>query len=84
MFKSLEQRVIELEEILGLDQIEPSEAFDFDVVPICNKLKELNLDYILNTPVPKLRRLKTTFSEVFLVMHFIVSLSSFVYIFVRF
>lgn len=66
MYHSLEQRVEEIEKILGLDENNNSEVYDFDILPIRNKLKELNLDFILNAPVNKLQRLKTVLSQVYL------------------
>lgn len=64
MFFLLEQRVAELEKILGINENDDFDTFNVDVSFIRNKLNELNLGFILNIPIKKLQRLKTAFSDV--------------------
>ncbi|KAI1730966.1 elongation factor tu GTP binding domain-containing protein [Ditylenchus destructor] len=66
MTESLEQRVCELEEILGLTELDASEdltSVSLDVAPLKKKLHDLELGFVMQLPVDKLRCLKEIYRE---------------------
>ncbi|KAI1707552.1 DyNactin Complex component [Ditylenchus destructor] len=66
MTESLEQRVCELEEILGLTELDASEdpaSISLDVAPLKKKLHDLELGFVMQLPVDKLRCLKEIYRE---------------------
>ena len=62
--ESLEQRIEDLEELLGLNTIEADEKVDFDVAPLKKRLQDLELGLVLQTPIEKLYKMRQIFLEV--------------------
>uniref|UniRef100_A0A915D4A6 Uncharacterized protein n=1 Tax=Ditylenchus dipsaci TaxID=166011 RepID=A0A915D4A6_9BILA len=61
----LEQRVAELEALLGLNQVVSNgrNTANFDVAPLKKKLHDLELGFVMQVPLEKLRRLRKTYTD---------------------
>lgn len=65
MCEALEQRISDLEDLLGLNIAEnSSELLNFDVAPLKKQLCDLQAGFIMQVPVEKLYRLREVFTDV--------------------
>lgn len=63
--QALEERVREIEELLGLDVADATPtAKDFDIVPLKKRLQDLDLGFLLQIPKEKLTHLQEVVTRV--------------------
>lgn len=72
MCESLEERLCEIERLLGIDQLEKNEPLNFDVSGLKKKLQDVKAGFILQTPIEKLWELKRIYNEVFIFTKFLI------------
>ncbi|KAH7723479.1 hypothetical protein AAVH_08958 [Aphelenchoides avenae] len=75
--QALEERVREIEELLGLDVADATPtAKDFDIVPLKKRLQDLDLGFLLQIPKEKLTHLQEVHSQIIAVCRCVGGLST--------
>lgn len=64
MCEALEQRITDIEELIGINNISNFELLDFDIVSLRKRLQDVDAGFVMQIPVEKLQRLKKFYMDV--------------------
>lgn len=64
MCEALQQRIADIEELIGINNLSTSEPLDFDLASLKKRLQNVDAGFVMQIPIDKLHRLKQFYINV--------------------